>query len=504
MLAVGAEHDELDFKGTLDLQDAKQRLGLVLDIVAMMNTASGGFIIIGARDDGSPAHHLAAVETTRFDSAALAALVARHIAAQPRVTSQIHEVASRAHVLIHVAPTASGLPVIISTAGEYNRGDGRMRTVLHEGVLYVREGTRNVAATDAHWDVMLSRYRASIIAESRDGLDSLIRRVVESTASSAAGGRVLPPLLIDMDDTSFVEALKQHVDSDSDVGIRRLLRDARTMATYTPNIDHTRRGLALNKLALTAIEAVRSQRPETLEAALDALHRVYMSGGVVDEYASVLRSAHQVAIAEHWLTVLVRVWLVGAAAEREQNWAAMTSIVKRSVKLGTDEWYPSWLRHGIVYASRANLFANENHGGSLIISMARDHAAAVPALVDDVAVRGEVGSADDEILNSLSRFDILWCLTMAVGADSDYGYLLYPSAAALNESRAIPALRMVATRNDMRDSLAPGSSDRDWAEAIREVLDLAVIQSRQHGTWWRGVDGDRGVYTFVTTNTQNL
>ncbi len=26
-----------------------------------------------------------------------------------------------------------------------------MKTVLHEGVLYVREGTRNVAASDAHW-----------------------------------------------------------------------------------------------------------------------------------------------------------------------------------------------------------------------------------------------------------------------------------------------------------------------------------------------------------------
>lgn len=504
LLAIGAEHDELDFKGTLDLQDAKQRLGFVLDVVAMMNTASGGFIVIGAHDDGKPAHDLAAVNTSRFDSAALGALVARHIAAQPRVTSQVHQVDSRAHVLVHVAPTASGLPVIISTTGEYDRGDGRMKTVLQAGVLYVREGTRNVAASDAHWDMMLSRYRASIISEAREGLDTLIRRVVESTSVPVAGGRALPPLLIDMDDEAFVEALRQHIDSDSDAGIRRLLRDARTAATYRPDIDRTTRGLALDKLALTAIEAMRSQRAEPLEAALDSLHRVYLSGGSVNEYATSLQTIREVSIVEHWLTVLTRVWLVGAAAEREQEWAAVASVARRPVKLGTDEMYPSWLRHGIVYASRANLFAKENHGGALMLSISRGHANSVPSFVDDVAVVGEVGGADDEVLNSLTRFDIIWCLVLAVGADDDLAYRLYPSAAALNEARSVPALHLVATRDDVREALVPAATDRDWAVAMREVLDLAVIQSRQHGTWWRGVDSDFGVRAFVTANTKDV
>ncbi|MDY0829636.1 putative DNA binding domain-containing protein [Microbacterium sp. BG28] len=503
LLAIGAEHDELDFKGTLDLQDAKQRLGLVLDVVAMMNTTLGGFIVIGAHDDGTPAHDLAMVETARFDSAALGALVARHIATQPRVTSQIHEVESRAHVLIHVAPTASGLPVIISTTGEYDRGDGRMKTVLHEGVLYVREGTRNVAASDAHWDTMLSRYRASIIAEAREGLDALIRRVVESTAAPTVGGRTLPPLLIDMDDASFVEALRQHVDSDSDAGIRRLFRDARTAATYKPDIDRTKRGLALDKLALAAIEARRSQRPETLEAALDTLHRVYLSAGSVNEYATNLSSRHEVSVAEHWLAVLVRVWLIGAAAEREQEWAALASIANRPVGLGSDERYPSWLRHGIVYASRANLFAKENHGGALILSMAREHATSAPSFVDDVAATDEVGSTNDEVLNSLTRFDIMWCLVMAVGAKGDLAYHLYPSAAALNEARSTPALHLVAAREDVRDALVPGATDAEWAVAIDEVLDLAVGQSRQHGTFWRGVQADHAVSAFVVANASN-
>ncbi len=202
--------------------------------------------------------------------------------------------------------------------------------------------------------------------------------------------------------------------------------------------------------------------------------------------------------------MLVRVWLIGAAAEREQEWAALASVANRPVKLGSDERYPSWLRHGIVYASRANLFAAENHGGALILSMARGHATSVPSFVDDVVVTGEVGGANDEVLNSLTRFDIMWCLVMAVGANDDLAYRLYPSAAALNEARSIPALNLIATRDDVREALVPGATDREWAVATREVLNLAVTQSRQHGTWWRGIEADRGVYTFVMTNTKDV
>ncbi len=118
-------------------------------------------------------------------------------------------------------------------------------------------------------------------------------------ATPVEGGRVLPPLLMDMDDESFVEALRQHIDSDSDAGIKRLVRDARTAATFKPDIDRSTRSAAIDKLALTAIEAMRSQRSETVEVALDALHRVYLSAGSVNEYATNLSSRSEVLVAEH-------------------------------------------------------------------------------------------------------------------------------------------------------------------------------------------------------------
>lgn len=55
-----------------------------------------------------------------------------------------------------------------------------MKVVLQEGVIYVREGTRTVAASEGHWSALLSRYRTTVIAEARQDIDTLIRTVVES------------------------------------------------------------------------------------------------------------------------------------------------------------------------------------------------------------------------------------------------------------------------------------------------------------------------------------
>jgi hypothetical protein len=499
LLAIGAEHDELDFKATLDLQTPKHKLALVLDIISMMN-AAGGLIVLGAHDNGKPAHDREPLDTRRFDSADLAAFVARHIVAQPRVTSQVHEVEGRALVLVHVAPSVSGLPVIVSKVGEYDSGDGKTKTVaFQQGVIYTREGTRNVAASDAHWDGLLSRYRARVMAEARESADMLIRRFVEGLGPTSPGVPALPPLLLEMDPESFTEAFRQHIDARSDGTINRFLREARRAANYQQTANPHERGAILDKFALAAIESMRSGREDLFDAVVTALHRVYESGGPVGEYSTTIVNIFEIPIAEHWQQVLVRVWLIGAAVEREGNWPALSNLVRRPIQLGTDASYPSWLRHGIVFASRARLFDGENSGGSFVLSLAREHASEVEILADDILVR-DTADPVDELMDSLARFDILWCVVLAVGADDDLAYRLYPSAAALNQERANPALRMVVTRSDVREQLVPGSTDEQWAIALCEVLELAVIQSRNHGTFWRGVHGDRDVHAFVTAN----
>ncbi|MCT6999954.1 hypothetical protein, partial [Salmonella enterica] len=87
--------------------------------------------------------------------------------------------------------------------GEYDSGDGKTKTgVFQQGVLYTREGTRNIPASDVHWDALLSRYRANVIAEARESADLLIRRFVEGLSSTTPGAPSLPPLLLEMDPDS--------------------------------------------------------------------------------------------------------------------------------------------------------------------------------------------------------------------------------------------------------------------------------------------------------------
>src|SRR5690606_5738357 len=132
----------------------------------------------------------------------------RHVVTAPIVTAQAHQMDNRTIVLIHVAPSAARLPSLISKTGEYADGK-RMKVVLIEGVLYVRDGTRTVTATDAHWAQMLGRYRENIIAETRESIDVLISKVVDGLGD-ATGGVRLVSLASEMDDETFANAVQPY------------------------------------------------------------------------------------------------------------------------------------------------------------------------------------------------------------------------------------------------------------------------------------------------------
>ncbi|MBG7613753.1 hypothetical protein IWC96_00475, partial [Brevundimonas sp. BAL450] len=101
-----------------------------------------------------------------------------------------------------------------------------------------------------------SRYRANVIAEARESADLLIRRFVEGLSSTTPGAPSLPPLLLEMDPDSFVEAFRQHIDAGSDATINRFIREARRDSSYQQAANPNERAAVLDKLALVAIEAM--------------------------------------------------------------------------------------------------------------------------------------------------------------------------------------------------------------------------------------------------------
>ncbi len=53
LLALGAEHSSLDFKRELNLNEPIKKLDFIKDCAAMMNQPQGGYLVIGANDDGT-------------------------------------------------------------------------------------------------------------------------------------------------------------------------------------------------------------------------------------------------------------------------------------------------------------------------------------------------------------------------------------------------------------------------------------------------------------------
>lgn len=497
LLSLGAEYPELDFKTTLDLTDRHHCLGLVKDLIAMANNGTGGYVVIGAEDNGALATGHAPCDPRQFDSADLAQQVARHVITAPIVTSQSHEVDGHPLVLIHVAPNASGLPAIISTSGEYADGK-RMKVVLVEGVLYIREGTRNVAATDAHWPQMLNRYRASVVAETRESIDTLIAQVV-SGLGEQTGGVKLVPLASEMDNGTFAEAVTPYFDSvESRNKLRRFLRSLRPAAGIDTS-DIEAQATALDKFCIVAGQAVLADSRDSFAMTINIMYDLYIGsvGSFNSDYADRTR-------AQYWLDILLRLLAVGATAVQEHAWWAIEPLVNK----GVTDYYPVWLRHALVHASRADLLSGSHREAAMVLVRTRALVIANPNLAP--GLEGSEAVPDDQelpqndaLLNALCRFDFLWCVVAAAThTDKSDGSLFFPSCAALRQERTNPVMELLAKSEEVRRAILPETGDDVWKESLKRVFNVAQIQSQHYGAWWNPHGFDDFVERFVTGESQ--
>lgn len=87
LLNAGAECSELDFKETLELRDKVDELHFVKDAVAMFNRYPGGYLVIGATNDGKPSKRSQEMDWGQFDGARLADKISKYVDAPLRPIS---------------------------------------------------------------------------------------------------------------------------------------------------------------------------------------------------------------------------------------------------------------------------------------------------------------------------------------------------------------------------------------------------------------------------------
>jgi len=488
LLHIGAEHQELDFKSTLDLSSgpSKANVDFVKDCLAMASLPDGGYLVIGVDEDGTAATDQARINASHFDSKILADKVAGYIDDHLAIVSAVLDIDSDAGpwevALIYVPPSSSGFPVVASRDGSYQR-EGKLRTVFRRGDIVVREGTGSTPLAQRHWPRLLQRHTERVKAETRADMDALLQALTGSLGSSPTRSDAALPPLLEMDNTSFASTLRNA----SGRQIRQVLKKAASVA----------RGAAadkvadpLDKMTLVGVFAVQDRRPKLLQATIDAFWSVYETAHRPSVFPAQLRESRDIETATLWRDILTRVISIGAFAVRTKQWWALPTLVLVAFDEDRGNRFTSWLRHGLVYAARANVLTTEQGEPSgLILSRARQYLVSHPLARPDVPVFGD-GSLEglpptqaDSLLNSICQFDYLWNLMAALRGSDDPGIAFYTSWAAFEFARTRPMMDEVLHNSVLRDAVAGEADDAELAKAMDSVQSMGLSETvRLRGT----------------------
>jgi hypothetical protein len=133
LLAQAHEHEGLDYKSHVDLQDRRAELELIKDIAAF--SASGGYLIIGADDGGRPTATMSEQDALQFDESRIRAKVRRYLPEPLEIRTARHDLDGALLVLLYIGAHPDGF-LIVMVDGQ--TGD---RVIFRRGDVFVRHGT---------------------------------------------------------------------------------------------------------------------------------------------------------------------------------------------------------------------------------------------------------------------------------------------------------------------------------------------------------------------------
>jgi Schlafen, AlbA_2 len=466
------EENHLDLKAGFNIDDKADQLKLVKDMVTMSNRPPGGYLMIGVDDDGKPCMPSGTIiDRRRFDGAKLGDLVRVNIEGQIHIRSQVHDHNGNEIVLIWAQNT--GLPVPFSKLGQYQDGNGKVQTVFRPGDIFVREGAQNVPIRNAHWPDVLSAYTKQIRDEAEDLAQTVMREFIDQFRQHPPGGPGEIPLLMEMDEVTFTNAVVALIEAKNDVRLRQFLLTLRRYVNATSSIEDCE--MALDKWAIFCAQATIFERDDLTKTAIDALYNAYRELGIGPDLTS------------KRLAVVIRIYALGSLAIRMAAWEIVRSLAIRPVD-SNNYINASWIRHAQVEASRAGLTQSEDGRGGFLISAARElmvhHPAMRPDIGDDEIPPNEI-TANDVLLNTLCQFDIAYCFTVAA-MEGSLQSAFYPSSAAFDEDRAKPIALKIVDDPEVRRRLFPDSDDVRVADALALVYHRTIKESQSNygGRWW--------------------
>lgn len=486
LLQSGGECAELDFKERLDLSDAEQKLNFVKDAVSMYNRYPGGYLIVGATNEGKPSEICEDMDWESLDGAKLADIVSDFVDVSLCPISSLHELDGHKYRLICFKSLDDALPIPFSKLGQFkDPNTGKQKVVFRPGDIRRRGGAQNRIIEHSQWGEILRNHDAAVREDESKRINQLVDRITFALTERDK----TPPLVVGMDEPSLAKALISCFENDEKAKLERFVSQLSIGASHSSDI--------LVGLTTTASHSLLYKNDGLFRASVDAIFDIYLdidrghTGGELDK-----------------ADIAVAIYEIGAAAVILQRWAKILPLVSRRSPSKGGYFYASWLRDCQVDFSNSQ--RSDDQGASQLISLAlqhiRSHPILLPALYDvsDVnSAGGELDERENEILDSLCSFDFLYNVCMFATAQKDqdeqaFGYQSYPACVGFSEGRIRPALaRVFGGDEGPRRELLPGLSDREIAQALQSLYALIDRQARVVGKFVWGFDPNAMIGPFL-------
>jgi hypothetical protein len=477
LLAEGHESEGLDFKETLDLASRHDEVELAKDLLAMHQ--EGGYVVIGADENGQPTGDFPSERCPDFDESRLRAKMRRYITEPFDLLSQCHLIDGNTLALIYIGPRSDGLAVA-KADGQYPnpRRPGETLTAFRHGDVLVRHGT----ASERWQQHDVERFRRRIRDDVREDvlreMTPLIERIQRGTVALDLARGPIDALSWQLDEETFRGIVLEQIRAGDSLPLRLLLqRIVRDAAEYVDRdeADLENLSLILDRLACLGATLLLIDEDELFNGTVTALFRIYELG---------FRRLNADTTPRVWLMVLERVYALGAYATRSDAWRALALLATQGgAEPGSSDrnWfdYGSWLRHGLTMGARAGLFTELQNDRQVDLSLLQ---LALRKIDAHECLRPDVPAESADILDSLCRFDALASIAV-IGRRGTSRGSFYPSFSRFYSERTVPALKRLTIDRDMRASIFPGN-DADLALALRELDRVATQESFRFTGWW--------------------
>lgn len=469
LLHEHAESESLDYKRVLDLRTKKDVCELSKDLGAMQ--IRGGYIVVGADDNGNVTGDLTDDLLPLFDESRLRAKVAKYLPDNMELLVSAHVVEGKNVVLIYVGVNPDGF-AIFKIDGRYDTG-----CAFKEGEVFARHGTASERWSQS--DIALAREnivareKAKWFAERREERQAEL----ESEARSASATHLskeapAESLSWELDDDTFRTMVIEQLRRVDRIPLTLFMNRVPNEASRLVNQDGKEAELAalLDKLICLAALFLELDEDEWFRKVIKTLIDIYNLG--FDEHG--FDKNVPVGRERLWLMIVERVVALGGYAVRRENWEAVRFLATR---VGRGEYFRgqrrpmfhSWIRHGLTMAARSNMF-----GEGTLISLAQAVAQ------EDECLRPDLPPEDEGHLTSICQFDAL-AMVATINESRDLDSY-YPSFARYYEHRTQPALARLLTDQDMRRVIFPDTDD-NLANVFRYLDQTARSEGFRFAGW---------------------